>query len=92
MPENTKVGTQLLISPELRDRARALAIVRQESVAEVWRAALEGPGIPTLETRHAEALEELERKLAGRAVTLSRSDALVKMLTSRHQETVHKFV
>jgi hypothetical protein len=59
MPASNKVGTQLLVSPHLRDRARALAIVRQESVAEVYRAALEGGGLRGLEKQHADALAEL---------------------------------
>jgi len=36
-----KVGTQLLVSPFMRNTARALAIAREESTAEVYRAALE---------------------------------------------------
>lgn len=63
MPATNKVGTQLLVSPHLRDRARALAIVRHERVAEVWRAAIEGKGLAGLERTHAEELSRLHAVL-----------------------------
>lgn len=73
-----KVSTQLLISPHTRDRARALAIVRHESVAEVIRVALESGGLAELEGRHVEALNRLNQALAGMKV--DRSEALESMV------------
>ena len=35
--KSARVGTQLLVDSPLRDRARALAVVGQKSVADVWR-------------------------------------------------------
>lgn len=58
-----KVGTQLLVSQHMKDRGLALAIVRKERVAEVWRAALEGGGLSALEEQHEDALGELNAKL-----------------------------
>ena len=55
----TKVQTQLLVSPVTRDRADALALIRQEPRAEVYRVALEGGGLPALERQHAAELLEL---------------------------------
>jgi hypothetical protein len=37
MPASNKVAMQLLVSPDVRDTARAVAIVRRESVAEILR-------------------------------------------------------
>lgn len=54
-----KVGTQLLVSPHIRARGQALAVVRQESVAEVWRIALEGGGLPAMESAQAPQLAKL---------------------------------
>lgn len=65
MSATNKVGTQLLVSPHTLDRGRALAIVRHERVAEVWRAALEQHGLVGLELLHAVELSALEAKLAG---------------------------
>lgn len=73
-----KVSTQLLVSPHTRDRSRALAIVRHESVAEVNRVALEGGGLTVMEGTHAEALERLDVALAG--MKIDRSEALELML------------
>lgn len=81
MPASNKVGTQLLVSPHLRDRARALAIVRHESVAEVWRAALEGPGLPGLEQQHADGLETLNTAL--RSMKMEKEWALSDMIKRR---------
>lgn len=36
-----RVGTQLLVEPATRDRARALAVVAECSVADVWREAID---------------------------------------------------
>jgi hypothetical protein len=64
VPATNKVGTQLLLSPNTRDRARALAIVRKERVAEIYRAALEGAGLKGLERQHARELEALDEAIA----------------------------
>jgi hypothetical protein len=56
-----KVQSQLLVSPVLRDRADALALVRAEPRAEVYRLALEGGGMAGLERDHAEGLAKLDR-------------------------------
>lgn len=63
MPATNKVGTQLLVSPHIRARAQALALVRQESVAEVYRIALEGGGLQSMEQAHHAALRDLELAL-----------------------------
>jgi len=58
------VGTQLLVRSQVRDQARALAIVRQESVAEVWRAALIA-ALPALEKQYKRELAALHFALAA---------------------------
>lgn len=58
MAASNKVGTQLLVSPNIKARGQALALVRQESTAEVWRAGIEAI-LPRLESRHSGALVEL---------------------------------
>lgn len=55
-----KVQSQLLVSEVTRDRADALALVRGESRAEVYRLALEGQGLRQMELDHRDALEKLE--------------------------------
>lgn len=65
MPATNKVGTQLLVSPHIRARAQALALVRQEAVAEVYRVALEGAGLASLESAHYAALQDLEKALTN---------------------------
>lgn len=72
-----KVQSQLLVSLPTRQRADALALVRNEARAEIFRAALEGGGLRELEVIHAPALAELDKlaekfkmtrlELAGRA-------------------------
>ena len=68
MPERNKVGTSLLISPHMFVRAQALAIVRDESIAEVLRIALEGSGVAAMEAREAGKLNELREALKGMRV------------------------
>lgn len=67
MPATNKVPTQLLVSPLVKARAQGLALVRHESVAEVFRVALESEpgGLAVLEARHADALMELKEALKG---------------------------
>ena len=81
LPATNKVGTQLLVSPHIKQRAQALAVVRQESVAEVYRVALEGGGLPALERAHAGALQELAAALEHMKV--NRGEALDIMLSSK---------
>lgn len=54
----SKVGQQVLVSPHTKERVLALAIVRQEAQAEVWRWLVE-KALPGLERTHAGLLEEL---------------------------------
>lgn len=82
MPDNKK-GTQLLVSPHMLDRARALAIVRQESVAEVWRAALEGGGLDALEDQQSVTLTRL--KTALEAMKVNYSEALEIMTKEKYR-------
>ncbi len=59
MPAVYKDQTQLLISPHVKTRVQALAVVRDESQANVLRVALEGGGLQGLEQAHAGILSEL---------------------------------
>lgn len=77
-----KVSTQLLVSPHTRDRSRALAIVRRESVAEVNRTALEGSGLKAVERQHTKDLDELTLQIS-RLAPGRRSDALEIVLRKR---------
>lgn len=74
-----KESTQLLVSPHTLDRARALAVVRHEAVAEVNRQALEGGGLRSLERQHTDELDALSIALAERAPG-RRSEALHQMI------------
>lgn len=79
MPAVNKVGTQLLMSPHVRDKARALALVRQEAVAEVYRPILES-GLERMYAR-TPMVTELEKALDRMGV--DRSKALEAMLTQK---------
>ncbi len=57
-----KVGTQLLVPPEMRARVLELALIRQESAAEVSRRLIE-MALPRLERAHASALTDLDAAL-----------------------------
>lgn len=59
MPLAKKVETQLLISPQTKLRGLRLAVVRGESLAEVWRLALE-VGLPAMEDKALSNLIALE--------------------------------
>jgi hypothetical protein len=52
-----KVQSQLLVSEVTRDRADAVALVRGEPRAEVYRLALEGDGLSGLEKTHRAELD-----------------------------------
>lgn len=56
-----KVQSQLLVPEVTRDRADALAIVRADTRAEVYRLALEGAGLTGLEKTHAAQLTLLDQ-------------------------------
>lgn len=85
MPATKKVGTQLLVSPHIKARGQALAIVRQESVAEIWRIALEGAGLPAMEVAHAAQLDTLDHLLAGMGVDREQAlDAMVQQKIMIH--------
>lgn len=53
------VQSQLLTSRITRQRADALALIRNESRAEIWRKAIEGGGIAQMEQEHLQGLIEL---------------------------------
>lgn len=55
-----KVQSQLLVPLVTRQRADALALVRLDTRAEVYRLALEGGGLAALEAQHAEGLAKLD--------------------------------
>lgn len=54
----TRIGTQLLVDPEVKTRLEALAIVRGEPQAEVARQLIE-TALPGLERAHLDDLREL---------------------------------
>jgi hypothetical protein len=55
-----KVQTNLYVPLHIRQRAERLALVRDETLAEVFRAALAGDGLAGLETLHADLIAELD--------------------------------
>lgn len=55
-----KVQSQLLVPLAVRQRADALALVLDQSRAEVYRLALEGAGLAGLEAQYAEQLAQLD--------------------------------
>lgn len=63
-----KVQSQLLVSEITRDRADALALVRDEPRAEIYRTALE-PGLRAMEDDHSGALQALDAIAAGMGMT-----------------------
>lgn len=79
-PQANKVGTQLLVSPHIKERGQALALVRQESVAEIWRIAVEA-WLPQLETAHAGVLNQLYGVLDYQKV--DRAKALQAMIEQK---------
>jgi hypothetical protein len=68
-----KAGTQLLVSPHIKTRAQALAVVRDEAVAEIYRVALEGGGLQALERAHAEELDWLRSIFEGMGIDYPRA-------------------
>jgi predicted transcriptional regulator len=64
-----KVQSQLLVSEVTKDRADALALIRREPRAEVYRLALEGSGLSAMEAVHAEALKKLDELAKGMGMT-----------------------
>lgn len=64
-----KVQSQLLVPLTTRQRADALALVTNQSRAEVYRLALEGAGLAGLEVQYAEELAKLDPIAAGFGLT-----------------------
>lgn len=58
MPATNKVGTQLLVRPEVEERVKALAIVRQEAQAETLRMIVDAQ-LPLMERKYVSALADL---------------------------------
>ena len=77
-----KAETQLLISLHIKVRAYRLAVVRKESVAEIWRAAIER-GLPALEAEHALDLVELSLMNEDRIDGYSELEWLTLLLHGR---------
>lgn len=78
MPATNKVGTQLLVSPHVKVRGQALAVVRQEAVAEVWRILIE-QALPGMERTHAGQLGELRKAFEHMGVDFERGiDAMLR--------------
>ncbi len=73
-----KVSTTLYISPHTVARGQALAVIRHEALAEIWRAALDGFGIRGLERQHAADLRRVEDLI--RYTGMDRSVLLKAML------------
>lgn len=59
-----RVGTQLLIKEDTRDRARALSVVMAVPIADIWRDVIEGGFLlKALEEREASRLSMLRATL-----------------------------
>lgn len=58
----TKVSTQLLIDPGVRDRARIVAVVSGLSVAEVLRRSVEGKGLASVEREYLDGVTAFREK------------------------------
>ncbi len=80
MPATNKVGTQLLVSPHMRDRARALAVIRRESVAEIYRTVLDRY-LNFMEQEHAAEISALYAEIDRRG--LDRGRALEHLINKR---------
>lgn len=76
---NPMVGTQLLVSPDIRDRARALAVVIRCSVADVWREAIDRT-LEAMESDNRPALGDLDADLRLLVGADAISDALETMI------------
>lgn len=76
-----KAGLQLLVSPHVKTRAQALALVRNESQAEILRAALEGDGLTGLERQHEQSVRRLGARVE--ALGFEQGAAYDLMLKSR---------
>lgn len=75
-----KVGTQLLMSPTSKMRAGALALIRQESQAEMLRVLIES-ALERFEGAHAPALDVLMGKF--RAAKIEPEQGVEVMLRRR---------
>lgn len=63
MPATNKVGTQLLVRPEVETRVKALALVRQEAQAETFRVMIDAY-LPVMESNYAGMLEDMRLAFA----------------------------
>lgn len=63
MSATNKVSSHLQVSPHVRARGQALAVVRDESLSEVYRIALEGMGLSAMERSEAGRLQRLGEAL-----------------------------
>lgn len=83
-----KVGTQLLMNTRSKERAQALAIVRGEAQAEMFRTLVDR-ALPLLEAEHADEINALLSRLRSiGADTGSAVDTLCK--AKIHFETVRE--
>lgn len=67
MPATNKVGTQLLVRPEVETRVKALSIVRQEAQAETLRVIVDAQ-LPIMERSYAGMLAEMREAFAAMKV------------------------
>jgi hypothetical protein len=75
-----KVGTQLLVSPHTKMRAGALALIRQESQAEMFRVLVEA-SLERFEGAHVVMLDKLHAKF--RSAGVDAASAIDVMLKDR---------
>ncbi len=83
MPRTEKMaGTQLLVPNDMLNRARALAIVRNRSVADTWRASID---MAPLEASHRNDLERLAETFERLGVSndAQRERAMAVMIDDR---------
>lgn len=79
MPATNKVATQLLLRPEDKTRVQALAVIRQDSQAEVARMLVVG-ALPQMEASYASQLAELEIVFRGMGVEYAAGvDAMLRL-------------
>lgn len=79
MPATNKQGTQLLVDEWVLTEGRALALIRQDSVASIWRYLIEAQ-LPIMKSAHYGALTELDRAL--KAIGGDRA-ALIEQMTTQ---------
>src|SRR5689334_16312809 len=80
MEDVAKVGQQVLISPHEKEEILALAVVRQESQAEITRLLI-AAALPQLKSSYAAQLSELLTALEGMGVDVG--EALADMAEAK---------